>query len=208
MTWQQLFGHSVIYGVRTGWWAWHAVVTLESAWKLEEGDGSLFSRTFKLKASLFMPFYIIHCRTTIFWYQIHWINPGPQWSKTLIWPAYLLVSIFNFPSDIILQYNHYCCVALAHMLPHEACQVRGCLASRWFQLFLDMLAFFFLLVHLAYLQSCIWLCMRPVRSGPAFLPADCFLFAWFWILIHSASYIAIHYSLLLAFAIYTFFGWV
>ena len=140
MTWQQLFGHSVIYGVRTGWWAWHAVVTLESAWKLEEGDGSLFNRTFKLKASLFMPFYIIHCRTTIFWYQIHWINPGPQWSKTLIWPAYLLVSIFNFPSDIILQYNHYCCVALAHMLPHEACQVRGCLASRWFQLLLEMVA--------------------------------------------------------------------
>ena len=62
------------------------------------------------------------------------------------------MSIFNFLSDIILQYNHYCCVALAHMLPHEACQVRGCLASRWFQLLFDMLAFFFLLVHLAYLH--------------------------------------------------------
>ena len=152
MTWQQLFGHSVIYGVRTGWWAWHAVVTLESAWKLEEGDGSLFSRTFKLKASV----YAFHCRSTIFWYQIHWINPGPQWSKTLIWADYLLVSIFNFLSDIILQYNHYCCVALAHMLPHEACQVRGCLASRWFQLLLDMLAFFFLLVHLAYLHMALF----------------------------------------------------
>ena len=153
--WHKLafLGHSVIYGTWTGWWAWHPcshvwkpVKTRRRGWTHCLGGHSCWNPLCLCLSCLL----ILGNKRLILNSQL-----APS-ERTYQLGDMIRIFIFSF----FLQFWRG--AAHTHMLPHEACQVGGCLASRWFSVLLLGFNFAQPAWLCPDLLSCFWAVFCPI----------------------------------------------